>query len=75
MIRVNKSPNRYAMFGGDVNQNGTVDVADLLDVFNDANAFITGYAATDVTGDYIVDSGDLLLTYNNSVNFISVIKP
>lgn len=66
MIRVNTSPNRYAMFGGDVNQDGSADVADLLDVFNDASAFITGYAATDVTGDYIVDSGDLLLTYRNS---------
>lgn len=35
MVRVDTSPNRYVMFDGDVNQDGTVDVADLLDVFND----------------------------------------
>ncbi|MDZ4712412.1 MAG: hypothetical protein SGI89_08815 [bacterium] len=65
----------YALYSGDVNQDGSVDVSDLIDIFNDAANFVSGYVVTDVTGDDFVDSSDLLLTFNNSTNFVSVITP
>ena len=65
----------YGMFGGDIEQNGFVDLNDLTLVYNDASSYVTGYVVTDVTGDNITDLNDILLTYNNSSNFVSVQKP
>ncbi|MBK8551048.1 MAG: hypothetical protein IPL53_08330 [Ignavibacteria bacterium] len=66
---------RYCIFGGDVNQNGNVDLTDVTLVYNDANNFKTGYVITDLTGNKITDLSDLTLVYNNSVGFVSVAKP
>lgn len=71
--QVNNSPVRYAFYGGDCNQDGTVDVGDLINVYNDINN--SGYINTDVTGDNYVDVSDLLLTYNNANNVISIARP
>ncbi len=65
----------YGMFGGDIDQNGFVDLNDLTLVYNDASSFVTGYVVTDVTGNNITDLNDILLTYNNSSNFVTVQKP
>ncbi len=74
-IQVDTSPIRFAIYGGDVNQDGTVDAGDIIDVYNDANNGVSGYVVTDVTGDDFVDVSDLILTYNNSINVVSVITP
>ena len=75
-IQVDASPyNVFAFYSGDVNQDGFIDLTDVLTIYNDANNFLTGYVVTDLTGDSIVDLTDLLIAYNNSVNFVSVIKP
>lgn len=63
------------IFGGDVNQDGAVDTADMTPVDNDAASFGTGYLATDVNGDGMVDTGDMTIIDNNAAVFVSSITP
>ncbi len=65
----------YGMFSGDVEQNGFVDLTDVLAIYFDANNFLTGYVSSDLNGDDIVDLTDLTIAYNNSISFVSVKKP
>ncbi|MEO8209255.1 MAG: FG-GAP-like repeat-containing protein, partial [bacterium] len=73
--QVDHSPIRFAIYSGDVNQDGTVDLSDLTLIDNDAGAFTSGYVNTDLTGDDFVDVADLALGDNNAANFVSVVKP
>lgn len=66
---------RYGMYSGDCNQDESIDVGDIIDVYNDVNNVATGYVPTDITGDDFVDVSDLLLTYNNATAVISVVRP
>jgi hypothetical protein len=66
---------KFLIFTGDVNQDGTVDILDILGVDNDAAGFATGYLATDTNGDGLVDSGDKILLDNNATNFVVRAKP
>ncbi|MBK8552545.1 MAG: hypothetical protein IPL53_16345 [Ignavibacteria bacterium] len=52
-----------------------MDLNDIITAYNDAATFISGYAATDVTGDRVVDLTDVVLTYNNSNAFVSKVTP
>ncbi len=74
-ILIDDSPVKYAIYGGDVNQDGYVDLTDITTVYNDANSFVSGYVNSDLTGNNLTDLTDLILAYNNSVNFVSVKKP
>ena len=74
-IQVDNSPVRFAIYGGDVNQDDAVDASDLALIDNDATAFITGYVDTDLNGDDFVDATDYSLADNNATAFISVIAP
>ncbi len=74
-IQVDASPVRFAFYGGDVNQDGTVEITDIVEVFNDGNNFVSGYVNTDVDGNNFVDLSDLTLTLNNSNSFISRVTP
>ncbi|MDZ4712034.1 MAG: CARDB domain-containing protein [bacterium] len=66
---------KWVMFGGDQNQDGTVDVVDIVNVYNDASNFNSGYVKTDLNGDDFVDVADVLITYNNSSQFVSKVTP
>jgi len=66
---------KFCLYSGDVDQEGNIDVADVVAVFNDGNNFLKGYVRTDVNGDNFVDVADLLITYNNASMFISKITP
>ncbi|MBK8550216.1 MAG: hypothetical protein IPL53_03825 [Ignavibacteria bacterium] len=66
---------KSCIYSGDVTQNGFVDLTDVLEVFNEAKNFLTGYVVTDVNGNSIVDLTDVLITYNNSINFVSKKTP
>lgn len=66
---------RYCIYSGDVNQEGHIDLTDLLVINNDATNFVTGYKASDVNGNNITDLRDLIIAYNNSVNFTGVVRP
>ncbi|MFZ4548294.1 MAG: alpha/beta hydrolase fold domain-containing protein [Bacteroidales bacterium] len=65
----------YAIYGGDTNQDGKVDSADMTTVSSDSNAFVTGYIATDVNGDGVIDAADMIIVDNNSSNFITGSTP
>ncbi|MDQ3022552.1 MAG: hypothetical protein M3R36_18595, partial [Bacteroidota bacterium] len=74
-IQVDISPVRFAIYSGDVNQDGIVDVIDLGTIDNDAFNFASGYLVTDINGDNFVDVIDLGIADNNAANFVSVIRP
>ncbi|MBK8550267.1 MAG: hypothetical protein IPL53_04085 [Ignavibacteria bacterium] len=65
----------WSIFSGDENRDGAVDLDDIVNVFNDANNFVTGYINSDMNGDYGTDLSDVLITYNNSADFVAVMKP
>ncbi len=65
----------YSIYTGDVSQNGNVDLTDLIEVFNDATNFVTGYVVTDLNCDNQTNLTDVLFAYNNSSIFVEVKKP
>lgn len=66
---------KYCFYTGDENQDGEVDVTDLIDIYNDAENFSSGYIKTDLNGDYFSDVSDLVLAYNNSKDNVSSVTP
>jgi choice-of-anchor B domain-containing protein len=75
VVQVDSSPIKFALYSGDVNQDGIVDITDLETISNDAEFFQTGYIATDLNGDNIADLTDLGIADNNVFNFVSKITP
>ncbi len=66
----------YCFYSRDMNQSGSIDLTDLLQVYNISDNFYQStYAVTDTNGDGITDLTDILITYNNSINFISKMRP
>ncbi len=65
----------FAFYGGDVNQDGTVDISDAIDVQNNANIFAFGYDATDATGDGATDLADAIIVQNNGNLFLFYARP
>ncbi|MDY0342347.1 MAG: hypothetical protein RBR28_02170 [Lentimicrobium sp.] len=65
----------YAIFGGDVNQDGAVDISDMTPIDNDASNFLNGYLTTDINGDASVDISDMTIVDNNASSFVSSITP
>jgi hypothetical protein len=65
----------YAIYGGDVNQDGSVDGGDVTPFDNDQFNYVSGYVPTDINGDAIIDSGDGTIIDNNQFNYISAILP
>jgi len=72
--KVKISPLRYALFSGDVNQDGIIDSSDMAEVDNAAFNGLSGYVKSDLTGDNFVDAQDLSLVDNNSCNAVIVIR-
>ena len=66
---------RYCIFGGDVNQDGTIDASDLSETDNASFNSLSGYVRTDVTGDNFVDATDVSIVDNNAFNAVSVVRP
>ena len=65
----------FALYGGDANQDGSVDALDLIAIDNASNSFATGYFGFDVNGDGAADALDLILTDNNALGFVQEITP
>ncbi len=74
-IRVDVSPVTYAIYSGDVNQDGISDATDMAQIENDAFTFASGYLQTDINGDGIIDGTDQAVVDNNVSNFVSKIVP
>lgn len=66
---------KYCIYSGDINNNGFINLEDVIQTFNDANNFLSGYNASDINGDNITGLDDVLIVYNNSNKFISRISP
>ncbi|MBK8983700.1 MAG: FG-GAP repeat protein [Ignavibacteria bacterium] len=75
MIQVDASPVRFAVYSGDANQDGIIDLADGSLIDNDAFNFNSGYLPTDVNGDGVTDLADAVFADNNSFNFVGKITP
>jgi len=65
----------FGLYGGDVNQDGTVDGLDMNDVDLDASGFLFGYNITDVTGDGATDGLDMNIVDFNSSLFLFYARP
>ena len=66
---------KYCDYSGDVNQDGFVNLADVLLIFNASSVFSSGYIVADVNGDGIADLTDITIAYNNSTNFVHKVTP
>ena len=74
-IQVNTAPVRFAIYNGDVNQDGSIDLNDVIQTYNSAGSFEAGYIAADINGDSFVDLNDIVIAYNNSAAFVAVVTP
>lgn len=68
-------PGVFAIFSGDVNQDGVIDVLDQGMLDNDMFNFTFGYVVTDLNGDAVVDLLDQGFLDNNMFNFVGVVSP
>lgn len=75
LIQVDSGPIRFAIYSGDVNQDGAIDGTDLALIENDAYNFSSGYLNTDIDGNNFVDASDIAFADNNATMFISAIRP
>ena len=65
----------YAIWAGDVSQDGLVDGSDMAPVDNQAAAFAAGYIVEDCNGDGLIDGSDLAIVDNNASAFVGVATP
>ena len=76
MIQVSSSPERWAIYSGDVNQDGYVDPLDIALIDNDSYYYVSGNAmSTDLNGDRYIDPLDLSIADNNSFNYVGIQRP
>ncbi len=75
IIQTDNSPVLFSIYGGDVDQDGSIDATDLSMIDNDSYLFASGYKKTDINGDGFVDATDAAITDNNAANFVSLIRP
>ena len=70
-----KSGGKYAMYSGDINQDGGVDILDMQQAENDASKLSYGYNSSDCNGDKATDILDMQLIENNASLFLYTAKP
>jgi len=58
---------KWCIFGGDVNQDGVVEISDLNTVYVDNVNGVNGYVVTDLNGDLFTEVEDLNIVYINNV--------
>lgn len=47
----------------------------ILKIYDDGISFVSGYVATDLNADNFTDLSDLIIAYNNSSNFVMIVRP
>jgi hypothetical protein len=55
----------FAVYSGDVNQDGTINIVDFNSISNSCMNFESGYVSRDLTGDGLTESADESLVENN----------
>lgn len=66
---------KYCVYSGDLDRNRTIELPDLLNIFEDVNSFVSGNDESDLNGDGTVDLIDLSMAANNSNIFIRTRHP
>ncbi len=69
------SSGKYALFSGDVNQDGLINSVDLQQVEITAKNIGFGYFKDDINGDGVVDLIDLQIIENNKILFLNKARP
>jgi lysophospholipase L1-like esterase len=69
------SSGKYALFSGDVNQDGTINSTDLQQVENNSKGLQYGYFKNDLNGDGVIDIYDMQITDNNKILFLNKARP
>jgi hypothetical protein len=65
----------YAIYSGDINQDGTIDLSDFNALEADVLQFRSGYIITDLNGDGVADLSDFNLLEKNVLSFVETKKP
>jgi hypothetical protein len=73
--QVEVEPGIFAIFSGDLNQDGYIDPFDYTILEVDNLAFAYGYIVSDLNGDGFVDPYDYVIFEKNNLNFVSSIRP
>jgi hypothetical protein len=68
-------PGVYAIYSGDINQDGTVDGADMNFVESDATDLLFGYLLSDLTGEGAPDGADMNIVEQNTSLLLFIAKP
>lgn len=66
---------KWCVITGDINQDGFIDISDLVNVFTNSVLNIGGYVNTDLNGDLLTDMNDVNIVFQNNVMGFSVKKP
>jgi poly(beta-D-mannuronate) lyase len=75
-VQVSSSPELWAIYSGDVNQDGYVDPLDISLIDQDSFNYASGTGIkTDINGDHFVDPLDLSIADVNSFNYIGLRTP
>jgi hypothetical protein len=70
-----KAAGIYALYSGDVNQDGGIDGTDAIEIQDNIFQFAFGYDATDINGDGGTDGLDAILVQDNGKLFIFYARP
>ncbi len=73
--QMNPKAGVYAIYTGDVNQDGIIDNMDVVSVQAKMKVFATGYLNEDLNGDGVTDNMDKVLLMKNTKGFIYVKEP
>jgi hypothetical protein len=71
----NLAPKKFALYSGDVNQDGGIDLFDIQKAENEVNLFNFGYQDSDCNGDGVVDLIDMQIIENNLSLFLFLARP
>lgn len=66
---------KYCIYEGDANQDGSVTLTDLLQVYNSSANYNKGYVSEDLNGSNNVDLTDIVLAFNNVLSFVTKETP
>ena len=66
---------KFILYGGDVNQDGIIDISDMIPVDNLSASASMGYLPEDVNGDGLIDISDMIIIDNNSGMAIGSVTP
>ncbi|MFZ4707839.1 MAG: hypothetical protein ACOYMF_17685, partial [Bacteroidales bacterium] len=67
--------NYFGIYCGDVNQDGVVDVLDMIGVDNLFIPGAGGYIPEDTNGDGVIDAADMVIINGNAGAFVRKVKP